>query len=174
MAFNNAYIPYGGYWSTPFCSWQGSFQNLHAIKFAAETAKRFFDEYKISPKDFDEVVLGITIPQLSAFYGTPWLAGMIGAESVTGPMIGQACATGAKCIEFAALCVDAGIHKNVLAVYADRCSNGPLLVYPNSEKPGGTQDKESWVWDNFSNDPFAKNSMIDTAENVAKEGNRKR
>lgn len=169
MAFNNTYIPYGGYWSTPFCSWQGSFQNLHAIKFAAETGKRFFDEHKISPKDFDEIVLGITIPQLSAFYGTPWLAGMIGADNVTGPMIGQACATGAKCIEFAALSVDAGVHKNVLAVYADRCSNGPHLVYPNPEKPGGTQDKESWVWDNFGYDPYAKNSMIETAENVAKE-----
>jgi acetyl-CoA acetyltransferase family protein len=169
MAFKNTYIPYGGYWSTPFCSWQGSFQNLHAIKFAAETGKRFFDEHKISPKDFDEIVLGITIPQLSAFYGTPWLAGMIGADNVTGPMIGQACATSAKCIEFAALSVDAGVHKNVLAVYADRCSNGPHLVYPNPDKPGGTQDKESWVWDNFGYDPYAKNSMIETAENVAKE-----
>jgi acetyl-CoA acetyltransferase len=94
---------------------------------------------------------------------------MIGADHVTGPMIGQACATGAKCVEFAALSVDAGVHKNVLAVYADRCSNGPLLSYPNPQAPGGTQDKESWVWDNFGNDPFAKNAMIDTAENVAKE-----
>lgn len=169
MAFKNTYIPYGGYWSTPFCTWQGSFQNLHAIRFAAETGKRFLEENKISPKDFDEVVLGITVPQPSAFYGTPWLAGMIGADHVTGPMIGQACATGAKCVEFAALSVENGLHKNVLAVYADRCSNGPLLVYPNLEAPGGAQDKESWVWDNFGNDPFAKNAMIDTAENVAKE-----
>ncbi|MEE8597742.1 MAG: thiolase family protein [bacterium] len=169
MAFKNTYIPYGGYWSTPFCIWQGSFQNLHAIRFAAETGKRFLEKNKISPKDFDEVVLGITVPQPSAFYGTPWLAGMIGADHVTGPMIGQACATGAKCVEFAALSVENGLHKNVLAVYADRCSNGPLLVYPNLEAPGGAQDKESWVWDNFGNDPFAKNAMIDTAENVAKE-----
>jgi len=169
MAFKNTYIPYGGYWSTPFCIWQGSFQNLHAIRFAAETGKRFLEENKISPKDFDEVVLGITVPQPSAFYGTPWLAGMIGADHITGPMIGQACATGAKCVEFAALSVENGLHKNVLAVYADRCSNGPLLVYPNLEAPGGAQDKESWVWDNFGNDPFAKNAMIDTAENVARE-----
>ena len=169
MAFKNTYIPYGGYWSTPFCTWQGSFQNLHAIRFAAETGKRFLEKNKISPKDFDEVVLGITVPQPSAFYGTPWLAGMIGADHVTGPMIGQACATGAKCVEFAALSVENGLHKNVLAVYADRCSNGPLLVYPNLEAPCGAQDKESWVWDNFGNDPFAKNAMIDTAENVAKE-----
>ena len=168
-AFKNTYIPYGGYWSTPFCAWQGSFQNLHAIEFAADIGKRFLQERKISPKEFDELILGITVPQLSAFYGTPWLAGMLGAEHITGPMIGQACATGAKGVEVAALSVEAGVHKNVLVVYADRCSNGPLLVYPNPQAPGGTQDKESWVWDNFSNDPFAKNAMIETAENVARE-----
>jgi len=169
MAFKNTYIPYGGYWSTPFCAWQGSFQNLHAIEFAADIGKRFLQERKISPKEFDELILGITVPQLSAFYGTPWLAGMLGAEHITGPMIGQACATGAKGVEVAALSVEAGVHKNVLVVYTDRCSNGPLLVYPNPQAPGGTQDKESWVWDNFGNDPFAKNAMIETAENVARE-----
>ena len=94
-AFKDVYIPYGGYWSTPFCTWQGSFQNIHAIKFAADIGKRFLQESKISPKEFDELILGITIPQLSAFYGTPWVAVMIGAEHITGPMIGQACATGA-------------------------------------------------------------------------------
>ena len=169
MAFKNTYIPYGGYWSTPFCAWQGSFQNLHAIEFAAEIGTRILQEKKISPKVFDEVILGITIPQRSSFYGTPWLAGMIGADHVTGPMIGQACATGAKGVELAALGIEIGIHKNVLVVYADRCSNGPLLVYPNPEAPGGTQEKESWVWDNFGNDPYAKNAMIETAENVVKD-----
>jgi acetyl-CoA acetyltransferase family protein len=169
MAFKNTYIPYGGYWSTPFCSWQGSFQNIHSIKFAADIGKRFLLDKKISAKEFDELILGITIPQISSFYGTPWLAGLIGAEHITGPMIGQACATGAKGVEVAALSIEAGLHKNILVVYADRCSNGPLLVYPNPQAPGGTQDKESWVWDNFGNDPFAKNAMIDTAENVAKE-----
>jgi len=168
-AFKDVYIPYGGYWSTPFCAWQGSFQNLHAIKFAADIGQRFLQEKKISPKEFDELILGITIPQLSSFYGTPWLAGMIGAEHVTGPMIGQACATGARGVELAALSIESGLRKNILMVYADRCSNGPLLVYPNPEAPGGTQDKESWVWDNFGHDPFAKNAMVETAENVVKE-----
>lgn len=169
MTFKDTYIPYGGYWTTPFCAWQGSFQNLHAIKFAADVGKRFLQENKISPKEFDELVLGITIPQISSFYGTPWLAGMIGAEHITGPMIGQACATGARGIELASLTIESGLRKSILLVYADRCSNGPLLSYPNPEAPGATQDKESWVWDNFGNDPYAKNAMVETAENVAKE-----
>lgn len=169
MVFTKAYIPYGGYWSTPFCAWQRNFQNLHALKFAADITRRFLKETNISSKEFDELILGTTIPQLSSFYGTPWLAGLIGADNITGPMIGQACATGAKCIEFASLCLESGIRDNVLVICADRCSNGPLLVYPNPQAPGGTVDKESWVWDNFGNDPFARNAMIETAENVAKE-----
>ncbi len=50
---------------------------------------------------------------------------------------------------------------------ADRCSNGATLVYPNPSGPGATSITENWVLDNFSNDPFAMNAMIDTAENVA-------
>ena len=169
MAFKDAYIPYGGYWSTPFCRWQGSFQNQHAIRFAADMGKRFLNKKDISPKRFDEIILGTTIPQLSVFYGGPWLAGMLEAEQATGPMIGQACATGVKCVELAAQSIETGVHGTILTVCADRCSNGPHLVYPNPESPGGTVDKESWVLDNFGNDPFARNAMIDTAENVARE-----
>ena len=168
-AFKNVYIPYGCYWSTPFCRWQGSFQNLHVVKFASEITRRFLQENSISPKVFDHLIFGITIPQLSIFYGTPWLAGLIGADNITGPMIGQACATSAKCVEMASLSVETGVHSSNLIICADRCSNGPHLVYPNPQSPGGTVDKESWVWDNFGNDPFAKNAMVETAENVAKE-----
>jgi acetyl-CoA acetyltransferase family protein len=169
MLYKNVYIPYGRYWSTPFCRWQGSFQNLHAVKFAGEMGKKFLQESGLPPNGFDELIFGITIPQTSIFYGAPWLAGILGLEHVTGPMVGQACATGAKCVELAANGIETGRYKNVIAVYADRCSNGPHLVYPNPDAPGGTVDKESWVWDNFSNDPYAKNAMIQTAENVAKE-----
>ncbi|MFX1567725.1 MAG: thiolase family protein [Promethearchaeota archaeon] len=169
MTFKKAYIPYGQYWSTPFSRWQMSFQNLHAIKFAADITKRFLNEREISPNDFDELIFGITIPQLYCFYGGPWLASMIGAEHVTGPMISQACATGTNTLSIAAQSIETGINKNVLVVTADRCSNGPHLVYPNPQAPGSTVDAESWVWDNFGRDPFAKNPMIQTAENVAKE-----
>ncbi len=87
MVFRDIYIPYGGYWGAPFCAWHGSFQSLHSIKFAAEIGQRFLQENKISPKEFDELIFSISIPQISAFYGTPWLAGMIGAGHIPGPMI---------------------------------------------------------------------------------------
>jgi acetyl-CoA acetyltransferase family protein len=169
MTFKNAYIPYGQYWSTPFSRWQGSFQNLHAIKFAAEITTNFLKNNQISPKEFDEIILGITIPQLNCFYGGPWLASMIGADHVTGPMISQACATGTNTVSIAAQSIETGINNNVLVICADRCSNGPHLAYPNPQAPGSTVDAENWVWDNFGYDPYAKNAMIETAENVVKE-----
>jgi acetyl-CoA acetyltransferase len=173
MFFEKAYIPYGGYWSTPFCRWQGSFGHLNAISFAADIAKRALEERGISPQIFDSLYLGITVPQKHTFYGGPWLAASIGVDTITGPMIGQACATGARVMALAGFELEttsnAGEQRVILTITADRCSNGPHVYYPNPLGPGGTGDKEDWVWDNFGNDPYARNAMIDTAENVARE-----
>lgn len=169
MFFERAHIPYGGYWSTPFCRWQENFAHLNAVPFAAEIAKRALEERDISPKVFDSLYLGLTVPQQNSFYGGPWLAGLIGAEAVTGPTVGQACATGARVVALAAFELEAGEERVVLTVTADRCSNGPHIYYPNPLGPGGTGDKEDWVMDNFGFDPFAHNAMIETAENVARE-----
>ena len=85
MRFEKAFIPYGAYWSTPFCRWQGSLGHLHAVRFAAEVAVQALAERKISPDVFDGLFLGWTVPQQHSFYGGPWLAGLIGAPGITGP-----------------------------------------------------------------------------------------
>jgi acetyl-CoA acetyltransferase len=169
MFFHKAYIPYKGYWSTPFCRWQENFAHLNAVPFAAEITRRALEERDISPKVFDSLYFGLTVPQKHTFYGGPWMAGLIGAEAITGPVVSQACATGARVMALAGFELEAGEERVVLAVTADRCSNGPHIYYPNPLGPGGTGDKEDWVWDNFGHDPFAKNAMIETAENVARE-----
>ncbi len=169
MRFENAYIPYRGYWSTPFCRWQGSLAHLHAVPFAAEIAKRALEERGISPEVFDTIFLGLTIPQKNTFYGGPWLAALIGATHVTGPILSQACATGARIVSSAAAEVEVSEDLVALTITADRCSNGPHIYYPNPLGPGGTGEKEDWVLDNFGFDPYAGNAMIDTAENVARE-----
>jgi acetyl-CoA acetyltransferase len=169
MIYQKAFIPYGGYWSTPFSRWQESFSHLNAVPFAAEITTRALQERDISPQVFDSLYLGLTVPQKHSFYGGPWLAGLIGAEAVTGPVISQACATGASVVACAASEVESSGERVILTITADRCSNGPHIYYPNPLGPGGTGDKEDWVWDNFGHDPFAKNAMIETAENVAKE-----
>jgi len=168
MQFKNAYIPHGGYWSTPFCRWQGSFGHLHALKFAAEVAVKALAERKIPVELFDGLLLGWTVPQQFGFYGGPWMAGLIGAPGITGPMISQACATSGKVIAGAAMEVELGTHSAILALLGDRTSNSPHIYYPNPLAIGGVGKTEDWVWDNFGHDPYAKNSMVQTAENVAK------
>jgi acetyl-CoA acetyltransferase family protein len=171
VAFSKSYIPYGGYWSSPYAKWQGSFANLHALQLAAGTAGKFFENRKISPDKFDNLYLGQTIPQLQCFYGGPWIAGMLGNGNITGPVINQACITGAVCVKLASQDIEDGIAGTSLIVAADRCSNGPHLYYPSQIGPGALGQTEDWVWDNFGRDPWAKGSMIQTAENVAKANN---
>jgi len=169
MTLKKAFIPYDAYWSTPFSRWQGNFAHLHSMEFAAEICKGALPARGISPKVFDGVILGITIPQKSSFYGAPWIAGMIGVPGLTGPTISQACATSAKCVAVASEAIELNVNETILVVTCDRTSNGPHIYYPNPLGTGGTGDKEDWVWDNFGYDPYAHNAMIETAENVAKE-----
>lgn len=169
MKFQNVYVPYGAYWSTPFARWQGSLANTHPFQLAAETATRALKERNIAPAVFDGLFLGMTVPQKSSFYGAPWLAGLIGAAGITGPILSQACATGARVLASSAFEVETGANGAILAVALDRCSNGPHVYYPNPLGPGGKGEAEDWVWDNFNHDPFARNAMLQTAENVARE-----
>jgi acetyl-CoA acetyltransferase family protein len=169
MVFSKSFIPYGMYWSTPFCKWQGSFAHLHPIPFAADVAKGAMAKRNLDPKALDSIVCGITIPQKHIFYGGPWVASLLGAEHITGPMIGQACSTGAKCVELASYEVEMENSGTVLVLTTDKTSNGPHMYFPQPHAPGATGDSENWVWDNFGYDPWAKNAMIQTAENVAKE-----
>ncbi|HMR97817.1 MAG TPA: thiolase family protein [Anaerolineales bacterium] len=169
--FAKSFIPYGGYWCSPFARWQGSFANLHAIKFAADVTRKALEARKISASSFSNLYLGMTVPAPASFYGAPWLAGMIGAEGITGPVFSQACATSARVIGSAARAVETEDDASILCVTADRTSNGPHLLYPNPNNPGARGDTEDWVWDNFNRDPFVGNAMIQTAENTAKDCN---
>lgn len=169
MSFQRAYIPYGSGWSTPFVKWQGSMANLHPLKFAAQCATSALARAKIDAKVLDGIVLGFTVPSTQCFYGAPWVAALTGAPGITGPIVMQACATGARSIATAASMIDAGSNARVLVLTADRCSNGPHLYYSDSSAPGGTGQSENWVMDNFSKDPWAGGAMVATAENVAKE-----
>ncbi len=162
-----AQIPYGAYWSTPFARWQGSFADLNSIEMAAHVARRELESRAISAEQFDYGVLGMTIPQHHAFYGLPWLMGLIGAPEVGGPTINQACATGTRALLAAAQEIESGLASTALVVACDRTSNGPHIYYPNTRAPGGTGASEDWVLDNFSCDPLGRHAMIDTAENVA-------
>jgi acetyl-CoA acetyltransferase family protein len=167
--FSKAYIPYGGYFSTPFARWQGTLATQNSIVLAAQTARDWFANQNIDPGVFDYLNFGFTIPQHHGFYASPWAAGMMGAERIPGCVISQACSTSTTCVFQAAMGLETGQYETVFNLMADRCSNGPHLVWPNPNGPGAQVESENWMMDNFGHDPWAQNAMIETAENVAKE-----
>lgn len=167
--FTKAFIPYGGYYSSPFARWQGTLANENAIVLAAATTKRWLAEKEIDPGIFEYLFFGFTIPQHHGFYASPWAAAMMGADGIPGCIISQACSTSTTCVYQAAMGIEQGEYQKVFTLMADRCSNGPHLVWPNPKGPGGQVEMENWLMDNFGYDPWAKNAMIETAENVARE-----
>jgi acetyl-CoA acetyltransferase len=151
--FTKAYIPYRGYYTTPFSKWQMTLANEHALMLGASTASRWLQEKKIDPKAFDYLYLGFTVHQRQGFYGAPWVAGMIGAAGTPGCNVSQACSTATTCLYYSAAGVENGLFSNAFNVLADRLSNGPHIVWPNPNGPGGEVIHENWVMDNFGSDP---------------------
>ena len=168
--FKNAFIPYGGYYASPFCKWQGSLQSLNSIELGAQTAKRWFASKGIEQnKELDYVYLGITIGQKSVFYGATWAAHLMGAPDVPGNTVMHACATSTTSIYNASLAVDSGNIDTAFCLLTDRCSNGPHTIWPNPQGPGGEVVAENWNMDNINADPSTGFGMLATAENVARE-----
>ena len=98
MRFEKVYIPYGGYWSSPFCRWQGSLSGVHPLRLAASCASTFLNAVGCDPQSLDGIHFGMTVPQHKSFFGAPWIGALIGADRVTGPTLSQACATSARVI----------------------------------------------------------------------------
>jgi acetyl-CoA acetyltransferase family protein len=165
----NAYIPVRFGWSSPFARWQGAFADLPSIDLGVQVTREALDRGGLPPSEISRVVLGTTTPQKSLFYGGPTFSARIGAEAVTGPMIAQACATSAACIEIGALHADAAGEDVNLVVATDRTSNSPLVIYPQSKAAGGAPLQEHWFFDNIAGDPWAGKPMIGTAERVAEQ-----
>jgi acetyl-CoA acetyltransferase family protein len=170
VKFEKTFVPYGGYWSTPFVRWQGSLAQSHPVVLAADVARRALAERRIEPTVFDSLFFGLTVPSPHSFYAAPWAAALIGNADISGPTIMQACATSARLIGQAAGEVDGDRGQCcILGIAADRTSNGPHIYYPDGSGAGGRGTTEDWVWDNFQRDPYAEASPTVTAENVARE-----
>ena len=166
--YSKAYIPYGGYYSTPFVRWQGSLQNEHAVELAGSTTKKWLATKEIDPKIFEYLVFGKTIGQLYTFYDAPWAATLMGAPDIPGMHITQACSTSTTVLNQAATSIETGLYETSFCMMTDRCSNGPFTVWPNPKGPGGEMIKESWLMDNFDGGPWSGVPMVQTAENVVK------
>jgi len=162
-----AYIPYGVYWSTPFAKWQGSMAVMNALPLVANVGKQALQARGMDLSQVDLAILGMTNPQKGSFYGLPYVTGMMGIDRVAGPTVQQACATSVRALQMAAQEVACGTAECALLLMADRQSNGPVVYYPDPSGTGGYGITEHWVPDNMGHDPYAKNPMLQTGENVA-------
>jgi acetyl-CoA acetyltransferase len=171
MMFTKAYIPYNGYYSSPFSRWQGSFQNENAIVLGATTARQWFLKKDIDPTVLDYLYFGNTVAQHRIFHGHNWAAAMVvdNQKYLPALFVHQACTTSATCIYLCAMNIESHIYETGFALMSDRCSNGPHLIWPNPMGPGAEVISENWNMDNFNNDPNAGFKMVQTGENVAKE-----
>ncbi len=167
--FTKAFIPYKGYYSTPFCKWQGSLANENAISLSAEVSKKWFGDKQWDVNALDYLIFGNTIGQHRQFYASPWAAALLGADALPAIAISQACTTGATCINLAAMGIENGLYETPYVLTADRTSNGPHTIWPNPNGPGGEVISENWNMDNFNADPNTGKKMVETAENVARE-----
>jgi hypothetical protein len=61
--YTKAFIPFKGYYSTPFCKWQGSMANENAISFAAAVSRQWLATRKLGADMFDYCIFGNTIGQ---------------------------------------------------------------------------------------------------------------
>ena len=116
MRFGNAFIPIGAAWSSPFTRWQGALSELSSIDLATQVTVRAMADRELDPSVITSIALGMTVPQREAFYGTPTLAHRIGAATLSGPLIAQACATSAAVLAHAA---------HLVEVSSDRSSSWP-------------------------------------------------
>lgn len=167
--FKNAFIPYGGYYASPFCKWQGSLANVNSIELGAATSKRWLASRDIDPALFDYLYLGVSVGQKAIFYGAPWAAAMLGAPGIPGQNVTQACATSTTAVFNAAAAVETGSLTTTYCLLADRTSNAPHTIWPNPNGPGGEVIAENWNMDNINADPATGKDMLTTAENVARE-----
>ncbi len=171
-SYTKAFIPYGGYYSTPFCRWQGSMQHDNAVVLGANTARRWFlEKKKIDPIVIDYLYFGATVAQHHWFHSHNWSAAILTDDKKFLPalFVNQACATSTTCVNLAVKDIELGVYDVGFALMADRCSNGPHTTWGDPLGPGGQPDREDWNMDNFEGTPRHQAAMVQTAENVAKE-----
>lgn len=171
-SFTKAYIPYGGYYSTPFSRWQMSQQYDNPCFLGPQTARRWFLEKRsLDPTIIDYIYWGATVSQHHWFYSHQ-MAGAIMTENqkfVPGLFIHQACSTSTTILSLMARDMELGMYNIGYGLMSDRCSNGPHTIWPNPLGPGAEVESENWNMDNFGGPPTMRIAMVETAENVAAE-----
>ncbi len=169
--YTKAFIPYKGYYTTPFSRWQGSMQNDNAVLLGANTARRWFLEKKIDPTILDYMYFGATVAQKHWFLSHTYAAAILTDDQkfLSALFVNQACSTSTTILNLLAMDMELEVYGVGYLLTADRCSNGPHTIWANPLGPGAMPEREDWMMDNFEGTPRHHALMVQTAENVAKE-----
>ena len=124
-----AFIPYNGYYSSPFCRWQGSMAIDNPIVLGANTARNWFLNKSLDPTILDYLYFGTTVPVKHTFYSHNWTAAMLvdNAKPLPALMVQQACTTSTTCIHLCALSIEAG------TIFSKLLDKGKLTRFSEDE-----------------------------------------
>ncbi|MCJ7679616.1 MAG: thiolase family protein, partial [Candidatus Aminicenantes bacterium] len=75
--FTKVFIPYRGYYSSPFCRWQGKMANDNAIVLGANTARRWMAQREIDSTVIDYLYYGTTVAQWRMFHSHNWASAIM-------------------------------------------------------------------------------------------------
>ena len=169
--YTKPFIPYKGYYTTPFSRWQGSMQNDNAVSLGGETARRWFLDKKMDPAVVDYLYFGSTVVQKHWFLSHHYAAAILTDDKkfLPGVFVNQACSTSTTMLNLLAKDIELGVYEIGYLLAADRCSNSAHTTWPAPLGPGGMPEREDWMMDNFDGIPRYRASMAQTAENVAKD-----
>lgn len=169
--YSNVYIPYGGYYSSPFIRWNGALKSENPVVLGAATARRWVVEKDIPYQEFDFMYYGQTVYSQKTFFGHAYAAAVVMNREKEIPAIGlnQVCTTSVTSLALAANDVELGNYSTCFCLSTDRTSSHSYIISPNPAKGG--LDIENVVLDNFDLDPSpgAGLKMYRTAEAVAKD-----
>ncbi len=148
-AFTKAFIPYGGYYSTPSCRWQGSMQHDNAVFLGPNTARRWFlEKRKLDPAIIDYLYFGTTVAQHHWFFSHQMAGAIITDDKkfVPGPFIHQACSTSTTILNLIAKDIELGVYEVGYGLMSDRCSNGPHTTWANLLALAGNLIVRTGIW----------------------------
>ena len=133
-----AFIPYKGYYSSPFSRWQGTMANENAIVLGATTARKWLLASNFDPTIFDYMYYGITIAQHHMFYSHTWASAMLvdNQKELPALMVNQACTTSTTCIHLCAVNIEAGTYGTAFALMSDAVPTAPIPYGPMPRAPG--------------------------------------
>jgi len=139
--FKNAYVPYKGYWSSPFCVGRNHYRISMLCNWQLPRQKSSLELRKITPDILRWSRLRGDHSQKMWFYDAPWFATLNGQSVDQWSRVAQACATSTVAINVAHL-TRGGNNTNMLVATCDRSSNCPKSLAESSGL-GGKPDFEA-------------------------------